>query len=104
MEDNVSLRSLRFCFVNVGATARQQAAHPAPGGAISTHSLNHGALPILASCFSDVFHVYSAKKFPGVCESTLLSKAFVQQGVKIPIRKDNANGKGGDDDGEDDLD
>jgi len=46
-------------------------------------------IPILASCFSDIFQVYSAKKFPGVIESTPLSKAFASQGVKIPIRKDN---------------
>ncbi|KAF7564147.1 Velvet domain containing protein [Pyrenophora tritici-repentis] len=27
-------------------------------------------------------------KFPGVIESTPLSKCFAQQGIKIPIRKD----------------
>jgi hypothetical protein len=43
---------------------------------------------VLATCFSDMFRVYSAKKFPGVIESTPLSKAFAQQGIKIPIRKD----------------
>ncbi|UKZ73447.1 hypothetical protein TrVFT333_001094 [Trichoderma virens FT-333] len=48
----------------------------------------------------EVFNVYSAKKFPGVCESTPLSKTFAAQGIKIPIRKD-ANLKGGD--GEDDY-
>jgi hypothetical protein len=32
--------------------------------------------------------VYSAKKFPGVIESTPLSKCFAGQGIKIPIRKD----------------
>ncbi|KAL6806227.1 velvet factor domain-containing protein [Trichoderma sp. SZMC 28012] len=78
---------LRFSFVNVGA----------PGGA---GKVNTGRAPILASCFSEVFNVYSAKKFPGVCESTPLSKTFAAQGIKIPIRKD-ANGKGGD--GEDDY-
>jgi hypothetical protein len=62
--------------------------------------VNTGRAPILASCFSDVFNVYSAKKFPGVCESTALSKVFASQGIKIPIRKD-ANLKGGD--GEDDY-
>ncbi|KAL7929114.1 velvet factor domain-containing protein [Trichoderma chlorosporum] len=79
---------LRFSFVNVGAS----------GG---TGKVNTGRAPILASCFSEVFNVYSAKKFPGVCESTPLSKTFAAQGIKIPIRKD-ANGlKGGD--GEDDY-
>ncbi|EHK26694.1 uncharacterized protein TRIVIDRAFT_167298 [Trichoderma virens Gv29-8] len=78
---------LRFSFVNVGAH----------GGA---GKVNTGRAPILASCFSEVFNVYSAKKFPGVCESTPLSKTFAAQGIKIPIRKD-ANLKGGD--GEDDY-
>ena len=50
--------------------------------------------PLLASIYSDPFHVYSAKKFPGVIESTALSKEFAKQGIKIPIRKDG--GKDGD--------
>lgn len=50
--------------------------------------------PLLACTYSDPFHVYSAKKFPGVIESTSLSKAFAKQGIKIPIRKDG--GKDGD--------
>lgn len=82
--------SLRFSFVNVGAR----------GGARrdgNTTKVNTGRAPILASCFSEIFSVYSAKKFPGVCESTPLSKTFATQGIKIPIRKD-ANVKGGDDD------
>lgn len=52
---------------------------------------------MLASCYSEIFTVFSAKKFPGVCESTALSKCFAGQGVKIPIRKEGG-GKGGDDD------
>jgi hypothetical protein len=47
-----------------------------------------GKGPILACNFSEAFTVYSAKKFPGVIESTPLSKCFAQQGIKIPIRKD----------------
>jgi hypothetical protein len=47
-----------------------------------------GKGPILACSFSEAFTVYSAKKFPGVIESTPLSKCFAQQGIKIPIRKD----------------
>lgn len=50
--------------------------------------LNKGRAPVLAWTFSDKFQVYSAKKFPGVIESTPLSKAFAAQGIKIPIRKD----------------
>ncbi|KAH7401854.1 velvet factor [Phaeosphaeria sp. MPI-PUGE-AT-0046c] len=52
-------------------------------GVIST-----GKCPVLASAFSSPFTVYSAKKFPGVIESTPLSKCFAHQGIKIPIRKD----------------
>ncbi|KAM5370657.1 hypothetical protein ACJZ2D_008371 [Fusarium nematophilum] len=84
---------LRFSFVNVGR----------PGGAGSAATnVNQGRAPILSSCFSEVFNVYSAKKFPGVCESTALSKTFAAQGIKIPIRKDT-NVKGGDG-GDDDYD
>ncbi len=57
-------------------------------GGGSGNSLNTGKAPVLASAFSEVFQVYSAKKFPGVIESTPLSKAFAAQGIKIPIRKD----------------
>ncbi|KAL5121938.1 hypothetical protein ACEQ8H_000154 [Pleosporales sp. CAS-2024a] len=45
-----------------------------------------GKCPVLATSFSEPFTVYSAKKFPGVIESTPLSKCFAQQGIKIPIR------------------
>ena len=62
-------------FVNVGSPTTAQI-------------LNTASAPVLASCFSDKFDVYSAKKFPGVIESTNLSKCFATQGIKIPIRKD----------------
>lgn len=48
---------------------------------------------MLAACFSEVFTVFSAKKFPGVVESTGLSKCFATQGIKIPIRKEGPGGK-----------
>ncbi|KAI9843051.1 MAG: hypothetical protein M1838_002883 [Thelocarpon superellum] len=66
---------LKMNFVNVG-----------DGNA--ANGLNTGSAPVLASTFSDVFQVFSAKKFPGVIESTSLSKCFATQGIKIPIRKD----------------
>ncbi|OZJ04790.1 hypothetical protein BZG36_01871 [Bifiguratus adelaidae] len=43
---------------------------------------------IIASVSCEPFTVYSAKKFPGMTESTELSKAFARQGLKIPIRND----------------
>ena len=76
--------------------------------------LNTGVAPVLASAFSEIFQVYSAKKFPGVIESTPLSKCFATQGmsfyicsgcsllriclieitgIKIPIRRDKADGE-----------
>ena len=75
-----------------------------PGGQGGPGSnVNQGRAPILSSCFSEVFNVYSAKKFPGVCESTSLSKTFAAQGIKIPIRKDtNVKGEDGGNDGYED--
>ncbi|KAF9549091.1 hypothetical protein EC957_004729 [Mortierella hygrophila] len=43
---------------------------------------------LVAEETSDPFQVFSAKKFPGMTESTELSKAFAKQGLKIPIRND----------------
>lgn len=68
--------------------------------------------PCLAYVFSKPFKVYSAKKFPGVAESTSLSKVFANQGIKISIRKDPDAKKGkrrrgdstDDEDGDDDDD
>ncbi|OCB90148.1 hypothetical protein A7U60_g2609 [Sanghuangporus baumii] len=40
------------------------------------------------SIFSAPFYVYTAKKFPGMEESTNLSCALADQGIKIRIRKD----------------
>ena len=57
-------------------------------GGSTGQGLNRGKAPVLAWAFSDKFQVYSAKKFPGVIESTPLSKTFAGQGIKIPIRKD----------------
>lgn len=39
------------------------------------------------------FHVYSAKKFPGVVDSIPLGKLFVSQGVKIPMRRESREGQ-----------
>ena len=75
-------------FVDVGN-------HTQPG---SPATLNTGNAPVLATTFSDVFHVFSAKKFPGVIESTSISKCFATQGIKIPIRKDGPGRRDDDDD------
>ncbi|KAF9878990.1 developmental regulator [Colletotrichum karsti] len=85
---------LRFSFVNISKKANE------PTADFSLVSM--GKSPVLAQCFSDVFQVFSAKKFPGVCESTPLSRCFATQGIKIPIRKDGpSDSKKGNDDEED---
>jgi len=85
---------LRFSFVNVGVSASPTTSNGAPGsGNVTATAVNTGKAPVLAACFSEVFTVYSAKRFPGVVESTNLSKCFATQGIKIPIRKDGP-GKG----------
>lgn len=66
------------------------------------NKLNCGKTDVLATAFSKPFQVFSAKKFPGVIESTPLSKKFASQGIKIPIRKDGM--KGGDKGDHDDED
>ncbi|KAH8431954.1 velvet factor family protein [Aspergillus melleus] len=85
---------LKMSFVNVGTDS-----------ANGVTVINHGSPKILASVFSEPFQVFSAKKFPGVIESTTLSKCFALQGIKIPIRKDGVKGSRGrnndDDDGDD---
>ncbi|CAN6658047.1 hypothetical protein TRVA0_030S01024 [Trichomonascus vanleenenianus] len=67
---------LRFSFVNLADSFSGQPA------------------PILCSAFSDPFKSYSAKKFPGVIDSTSLSRCFAVQGIKIPIRRDHKSKKG----------
>lgn len=64
----------------------------------SETQVNRGEVPILSTTFSRDFQVFSAKKFPGVIESTPLSKCFATQGVKIPIRKDGPSKREEDDD------
>ncbi|KAI2629859.1 hypothetical protein GGR54DRAFT_282413 [Hypoxylon sp. NC1633] len=89
---------LRFSFINL------RRPDTIPNGGSDADLLNRGRAPVLAQVFSEKFQVYSAKKFPGVCESTALSKCFAVQGVKIPIRKDGQDGKGGKGRGSDDED
>ncbi|CAG8104276.1 unnamed protein product [Penicillium salamii] len=89
---------LKMSFVDVG-TQSSETTNGAP-------VINHGTAPVLASVFSEPFQVFSAKKFPGVIESTQLSKCFALQGIKIPIRKDGMKprGRGGDGDDDDEGD
>ncbi|KAJ1664918.1 hypothetical protein IW140_003737 [Coemansia sp. RSA 1813] len=63
-----------------------------------TGDLMRTSAPIKARAFSEPFRVYSAKQFPGMIESTQLSKHFAKQGVKIPVRKESGKSNMGEDD------
>lgn len=43
----------------------------------------------LKSIYSNTFQVYPSKSFPGMLESTFLSRSFSDQGVRIRIRKEH---------------
>lgn len=89
---------LRMRLVNVGAP-------PAPeSGATRVHN---DVSPVLAQTFTESFTVYSAKRFPGVPDTTALSIAFGNQGQKLPLRNRHGTskrrrraGSGSDDDSE----
>ncbi|KAJ7490273.1 velvet factor-domain-containing protein, partial [Mycena galericulata] len=67
---------LRLRLMNVGAA-------PAPEpGALQVHT---NVSPVLAQIFTEPFTVFSAKRFPGVPETTALSIAFGNQGLKLPL-------------------
>ena len=93
---------LKMNFVNVSDAANPHADQVSPSGPAPTNGAPHPPMvsrtaPVLASVFSKPFQVFSAKKFPGVIESTDLSRVFAAQGIKIPIRKDTgpSGGKAG---------
>ncbi|KAL1918502.1 uncharacterized protein VTP21DRAFT_3162 [Calcarisporiella thermophila] len=44
---------------------------------------------LIQTIYSEPFTVYSAKEFPGMAESTFLSRSFSDQGVKLRIRKEH---------------
>ncbi|KAI5117385.1 hypothetical protein M0805_009074 [Coniferiporia weirii] len=68
---------LRLRLMNVGA-------HPAPEP--GANRVMTSSAPILAQTFTESFTVYSAKRFPGVPDTTALSIAFGNQGQKLPLR------------------
>jgi len=75
---------LRLRLMNVGAP-------PAPEpGALSVHT---NVSPVLAQIFTEPFTVFSAKRFPGVPETTALSIAFGNQGLKLPLRNRHGSSK-----------
>jgi len=77
---------LRMRLMNVGEP-------PAPNGL--SNAVHTGVSPVLAQAFSEPFTVYSAKRFPGVPDTTALSIAFGNQGQKLPLRNRHGTGKSG---------
>jgi len=70
-------------------------------------SLSTAKSKVICTAMSEPFKVYSAKKFPGMCESTELSKKFAEQGIRIPVRhsaEKNADGAKDTGQGDDDDD
>lgn len=77
---------LRLRLMNVGAL-------PAPeNGALQVHN---NVSPILAETYTQAFDVFSAKRFPGVPDTTALSIAFGNQGQKLPLRNRHGSSKHG---------
>lgn len=75
---DLSIRSegiftLKFSFVNLASTGLDG---------------NLEGAPIICSTFSESFKSYSAKTFPGVIETTPLSRHFALQGVRLSVRRD----------------
>ncbi|KAJ3741578.1 velvet factor [Lentinula detonsa] len=100
---------LRMRLMNIGK-------YPAPeAGATGVMSVDDkdghgnrpsGVTPVLSQVYSDPFTVYSAKRFPGVPDTTALSIAFGNQGQKLPLRNRHGSSSGkrrrrGDDDEDD---
>lgn len=56
---------------------------------LEPNPLLHSGVPMLCFAFSQPFRSYSAKKFPGVVETTELSRCFALQGIRIAIRRSN---------------
>ncbi|KAI1503506.1 velvet factor-domain-containing protein [Biscogniauxia marginata] len=48
-----------------------------------------GALVTITSVKSEPFRVYAGKSFPGMAESTFLTRSFSDQGVRLRLRKDS---------------
>ncbi|ORX81414.1 hypothetical protein K493DRAFT_270494 [Basidiobolus meristosporus CBS 931.73] len=51
------------------------------------YQIHEGSTHFITSLCSDVFTVYSSKTFPGIQESTFLSRSFSDQGARIRVRK-----------------
>ncbi|KIP12757.1 hypothetical protein PHLGIDRAFT_97406 [Phlebiopsis gigantea 11061_1 CR5-6] len=76
---------LRLRLMNVGAPPA-----PEPG----SNRVHTDVSPVLAQTFTEPFVVFSAKRFPGVPDTTALSIALGNQGQKLPLRNRNNTKQG----------
>ncbi|KAI8459936.1 velvet factor-domain-containing protein [Phakopsora pachyrhizi] len=53
---------------------------------LSVYEIEDTKVHFCASIVTDQFEVFSAKKFPGMNESTPLSKTFAKQGIRLRVR------------------
>ena len=77
------------------ARARKGSKHQSIASLAEDYTRVRSYCPALAAVFTNCFRVYSAKKFPGVTDSTDISKLFARQGVKISVRKDGDRNQAG---------
>ncbi|KAF5322784.1 hypothetical protein D9619_000603 [Psilocybe cf. subviscida] len=59
-----------------------------PAPEIGAQRVHNDVSPVLAQTFTEQFTVFSAKRFPGVPDTTALSIAFGNQGQKLPLVRD----------------
>ncbi|KAI8819408.1 velvet factor-domain-containing protein [Fimicolochytrium jonesii] len=52
----------------------------------SKHLISTDVTTVITDILSDPFIVYTAKEFPGMLESTPLTRCFAQQGIRLPVR------------------
>ncbi|GAA5840806.1 hypothetical protein JCM9279_001226 [Rhodotorula babjevae] len=63
---------------------------------MSLYEVSEEGAEFRTSILTDVFQVYSSKRFPGMSKSTELSRSFAQQGLKLRIRRPGSSHEDGD--------
>ncbi|KAI7832946.1 velvet factor [Kickxella alabastrina] len=93
VDDEMGERGCFFVFPNL--SIRLEGRYRLRFTLIKLPSMGDAQHPMIPTClssvFSDPFDVYSIKTFPGMIESTALSRSLAQQGIKIPIRNTQDN-------------
>jgi len=55
----------------------------------SLYQMRNDHCDLIIQTTSDTFEVYASKQFPGLAESTFLTRSFSDQGVRLRLRKDS---------------